>query len=103
MEINEFARMSYERSKSNETGRFDWEFYTIAMAGECGELLNTLKKVKRKDFPLDKERFGEEVADVITYAMILLMELGIDPQKAIMGKYEKVNNRLKKGGFHIRE
>jgi NTP pyrophosphatase (non-canonical NTP hydrolase) len=103
MEINEFARMSHERNKRNDPrGIFNWEFFLIGMSGETGELLNKLKKIKRGDFPLDKEDVAEEVADVITYAFLLLSELGVDPEKAIMGKFEKVNQRLAKGGWHVR-
>lgn len=103
MEINEFARMAYERSKRNDAkGAFGWEFYLIGLAGECGELLNKLKKIKRGDFPLEKGEVAEETADAITYAFLLLSSLGIDPEKALMDKYEKVNRRLEKGGFHIR-
>jgi len=102
MEMNEFAGMAHERSAKHSKGSKDWEFYAIALAGECGEMLNYLKKVKRGDFPVDKEKLAEETADAITYAFILLKELGVDPEKAIMEKYEKVNERLKKGGFHSR-
>ena len=101
MEINEFAKMSHKRSKDNATGT-DWEYFLIGMAGECGELLNILKKVKRGDFEVDKEKIAEETADIITYALILLKELGVDPEKAILEKYEKVNKRLADGGFHVR-
>ena len=100
MEINEFARMSYERSsKHDKKGIFDWEFYAIATGGEAGELLNILKKVRRGDFPLDKEKVADETVDVIQYALLLLSSLGVDPEKAIMKKYDEVNRRLEKGGF----
>lgn len=103
MEINEFARINHERNKNNDPkGIFDWEFHLIGMSGECGELLNKLKKIKRGDFPLNKEDMAEEVADVITYAFLLLSELDVDHEKVIMDKFEKVNQRLTNGGFHIR-
>ena len=104
MEINEFAKISFERNKRNDPGNiYDWEFHLIGMSGECGELLNKLKKIKRGDFPLDREDIAEEVADVITYAFLLLSELGVDPEKAIMDKFEKVNRRLENGGWHVRD
>ncbi len=95
--------MNHERSKRNDPDkRFDWEFFAIAMAGETGEILNNLKKIKRGDFLLDKEKFAEEAADVLTYAFLLLSELGVDPEKVLLDKFKKVNDRLDKGGFHIR-
>lgn len=103
MEINEFAKMNHERAVKNDAkGVFNWEFYVVAIGGEAGELLNTLKKIKRGDFPLNKEEMAEEAADIITYGFLLLSELGIDAEKAVMEKYEKVNKRIEKGGFGAR-
>ncbi|RLI98090.1 MAG: hypothetical protein DRO99_01555 [Candidatus Aenigmatarchaeota archaeon] len=103
MEINEFAKMNHERTKRNDPdGRFDWEYFAIAMAGESGEILNKVKKIRRGDFPLDKKDIAEEAADAMTYAFLLLSELGVNPEKVLMDKYEKVNDRLSKGGFHVR-
>lgn len=103
MEINKFALMAHERSKKNDPkDAFNWEFYTIALGGEAGELLNLLKKVKRGDFPAEKSVIAEETADIITYGFLLLSELGVDPEKALMDKYEKVNRRIEAGGFHKR-
>ena len=104
MEINDFAKMNHERSrKHGSADTFNWEYMLIAMSGECGELLNKLKKIKRGDFPLKKEDLAEEVADVITYAFLLLSELDVDAEKTIMNKFEKVNNRIANGGFHVRD
>ena len=102
MEINDFARMNHERSVNNSNDAFSWEYFLIGMGGECGEALNHLKKIKRGDFALEKEKLAEEVADVITYAFLVLSELGVDPEKAIMEKFERVNRRLADGGFHVR-
>jgi len=100
MHINEFARINHERSASrDEKGIFNWEYHAIAMAGEAGELLNILKKVKRGDFPLDEKKVADEAVDVITYGFLLLSSLGLDAEEAIMTKYEEVNRRLEKGGF----
>lgn len=102
MEMNEFARINYERSLNHGGKQFDWEFYAIGLGGEAGELLNLLKKIKRGDFELNKALVAEEAADVITYGFLLLSELGVDPEKVIMNKFEKVNKRLEKGSFGSR-
>ncbi len=95
--------MNHERSKKNDSNNsFNWEFYAIAMSGEAGEVLNVIKKIKRGDFALDKEKIAEETVDVITYAFLLLSELGFDAEEVIMKKFEKVNKRISQGGFHIR-
>ncbi|MDI6721580.1 MAG: hypothetical protein QMD85_04260 [Candidatus Aenigmarchaeota archaeon] len=99
VEINEFAKMNYERSVRHDKNRsFDWEYY-----------------IKRGDFPMDKyparrfayrasypilsEVVADETADIITYGFLLLSSIGIDAEKAIMDKYEEVNKRLEAGGF----
>ena len=99
MEINQFAGMAYDRSQKNSRKKHDWEFYIIGLGGEAGEILNILKKIKRGDFPMDKDKIADETSDIITYALILMMSLGVDPEKAIMKKYEEVNRRLELGGF----
>lgn len=100
MKINEFAELNYERDrKHDKEGRFNWEFYAIGVAGEAGELMNLLKKIKRGDFELNKEEIAEETADIITYCFLLLSALGMDAEKTLMDKFEKVNKRLEAGGF----
>lgn len=106
MQINEFAKMAHERDKKHDKNKvFNWEFYSIAMGGEAGEVLNNLKKLKRGD-PINKEEFfkdlAEETADVITFGFLLLSELGVDPEKTLLDKFEKVNRRLDTGGYHAR-
>ncbi|MFH1780160.1 MAG: hypothetical protein ABH803_03385 [Candidatus Micrarchaeota archaeon] len=104
MEINDFAKLNHERSVKFDLNKaFNWEYYAIAMGGECGELLNKLKKIKRGDFPVNKEELAEETVDVITYGFLLLSELGVDAEKVLMDKFEKVNKRVEKGGFHCRD
>ncbi len=103
MEINEFAKMSRERSLKNDKNKvFDWEYYIIATGGEAGELLNLLKKMKRGDFPFDKDKIADEAADIFTYSLLILAALGVDPEEAIMKKYSEVDRRLEAGGWHKR-
>jgi len=103
MHINEFAKIIYDRDLKHEKKKvFDWEYYAIAMAGESGEVLDTLKKIKRGDPGLSKKDVAEEVADVIGFAFLLLKELDVDPEKTLLDKFEKVNRRLDAGGYHAR-
>lgn len=103
MEINEFAKMSKDRAVKNDPdGRFDWQYYVVALAGEAGEISNHLKKILRGDHDLNKAELAEEVADAITYGFLLLSTLGVDPEKTLLDKYEKVNQRIAAGGFGAR-
>lgn len=56
-----------------------------ALAGECGELCNLIKKVERGDFgPMPEAveevrvMIGEELGDVVAYAAILADAIGLD-------------------------
>jgi NTP pyrophosphatase (non-canonical NTP hydrolase) len=103
MEINQFAKNLCDRNlKHAKKEIFDWEFYAIAMGGEAGEVLNRLKKIKRGDPGAAKDQLIEETADTIIYGLLLLAELGADPEKALLDKFEIVNKRLAAGGFHAR-
>jgi NTP pyrophosphatase (non-canonical NTP hydrolase) len=103
MEINEFAKKLYDRNvKHGKKDLFDYEFYAIALGGEAGEVLNRLKKLKRGDPNATKEDLVEETADAIIYGLLLLSELGADPEKIMLEKFEIVNKRLAAGGFHAR-
>jgi NTP pyrophosphatase (non-canonical NTP hydrolase) len=52
-------------------------FYSLALAGEVGEICNLVKKNMRySDFDLEAIRL--EIADVFTYLLLLADELHID-------------------------
>jgi len=51
----------------NDWSPSDW---SNAMAGECGEVCNLTKKLRRsEDVPI--ERIGQEIADTVIYADLL--------------------------------
>lgn len=81
----------------NQWSPTDW---ACAMAGECGEACNKVKKLRRLEggdthtFETEIElikQIGEEIADTIIYADLLAARLGIDLEKAIKDKFNKVS------------
>ena len=83
----------------------DW---ACAMAGECGEACNEVKKLRRKfynsddmdlSYPEDFQkhhaveaaRVGAEVADMVIYADLLCQRLGISLEDAIREKFNAVS------------
>lgn len=76
----------------------DW---SNAMAGECGEACNIVKKLRRAEENLTGEldplpgdlraMLGEEIADTITYAFLLAEYYGIDVGKEVAAKFNKVS------------
>lgn len=77
----------------------DW---ATAMAGECGEACNDVKKLRRLDgadseidTPMAREELigavASELADLIIYADLLAARLGIDLNRAITNKFNHVS------------
>ena len=87
--------------KLNSWSPTDWG---CAMAGECGEACNQVKKLRRldgADASIDTsqyrkeitDRIASEIADTIIYADLLAARLGIDLSKAIIETFNEVSDR----------
>jgi NTP pyrophosphatase (non-canonical NTP hydrolase) len=83
----------------NDWSPTDW---ATAMAGECGEACNEVKKLRRLDgadssidTPEERERLreviGKEIADLVIYADLLAARLDIDLAGAIIEKFNEVS------------
>lgn len=79
----------------------DW---ATAMAGECGEACNEIKKLRRLDgadksidTPFNrqelKRKTANELADLIIYADLLAARLGIDLGQAVVDKFNEVSEK----------
>lgn len=79
----------------------DW---ATALAGECGEACNFVKKLRRlddgggNDIVKTKEEYiadiGEELADAVIYADLLAARLGINLESEIISKFNKVSDKM---------
>jgi NTP pyrophosphatase (non-canonical NTP hydrolase) len=83
-------------------GKWTPERWSNAMAGECGEVCNAVKKLNRledgtntyKDPQTETEcldAIGDELADLIIYADLLAARLGIDLGEAVIDKFNAVS------------
>jgi NTP pyrophosphatase (non-canonical NTP hydrolase) len=76
----------------------DWSLndWMTAVAGECGELANVLKKVRRGDFTKESamQQIADEAADIIVYLDLLTSVAGIDLGRAVMEKFNRVSERV---------
>lgn len=79
----------------------DW---ATAMAGECGEACNEIKKLRRLDgadksvdTPFNRKRLTEnvanELADLVIYADLLAARMGIDLGQAVVDKFNEVSEK----------
>jgi len=79
----------------------DW---ATAMAGECGEACNNIKKLRRLDgadqeldTELNRQRLiyetASELADLVIYTDLLAARLGIDLGYAVTRKFNEVSEK----------
>lgn len=87
--------------------------WSNAVAGECGELCNIIKKVERGDYHKRKENqhdnaeynnayaaaqyrvdIGKEAADIVIYLDLLCQREGIDLGAEIVKKFNEVSARV---------
>lgn len=71
---------------------YDWSptDWACAMAGECGEACNLIKKLRRGE-EISVTDIGEELADVVIYVDLLAARLGINLNDAVVAKFNKVS------------
>lgn len=67
----------------------DW---ACAMAGECGEACNLIKKTRRGE-AIDVDDIGDELADLVIYADLLAARLGLDLGRCIVKKFDEVSEK----------
>lgn len=72
----------------------------LGLGGECGELLEKIKKqIRDKKCELsekDKELISKELGDIIWYWSAICDELQLDPNYVLKQNLEKVEDRLKR-------
>lgn len=74
--------------------------WSACVAGECGELCNLIKKVRRGSKKLTKpviKEIGKEIADIIVYLDILAACYDIDIERAVTDKFNEVSDRYQIG------
>lgn len=84
--------------KLNDWSPTDW---ACAMAGECGEACNEVKKLRRLDnvTNIESERkelkfkIAKELADLVIYADLLAARLDIDLGQAVINKFNEVSKK----------
>ena len=79
----------------NEWSAQDW---ACAMAGECGEVCNLIKKMRRGEV-VDAKMIADEIADLVIYADLLAARLGINLGEAVRNKFNEVSNRIGSSTF----
>lgn len=91
-----FHELNVKRSCIDVKHSDDWTpmEWACALSGEVGELCNYLKKMRRGD-KIPKKWLAHEIADIHTYLSLLCHKLDIDPECAIIEKFNIVSKRWK--------
>lgn len=92
--FKELGKTNRERCEAvfhpvNNWSPTDW---ACAMAGECGEACNFIKKLRRGE-PISPADIGKELADVVIYADLLAQRLGLDLGDCVRDKFNEVSDR----------
>jgi NTP pyrophosphatase (non-canonical NTP hydrolase) len=107
MTFREFQKMNATREREAFPQSADWSLndFATALMGELGEACNLLKKVRREDFDLltvdvatgltVKKKILKELADVITYADLMMTRLNASTEFEILDKFDEVSSRRK--------
>lgn len=102
MTFSEFQAMNRARCEAGfkhsvePHGSWPFQNWALAIAGESGELCNLVKKVLRGDFPLEDKRVEllKELADIITYADLMVSSLSGDTGTEVLSKFQEVSRRI---------
>lgn len=67
------------------------------MAGEAGEVIDSVKKTVYYGKPLNKEHLLEETGDILWYMAIMLHQLGSSFEEVMQKNVDKLNKRYPQG------
>lgn len=76
--------------KCDDWSPTDW---ACAMAGECGEACNLIKKLRRGE-DIENTDIGKELADIVIYADLLAKRLRLDLGECVREKFNEVSKRV---------
>ena len=88
------ANLQRDKEAFKHIHRWDGVDWSNALAGECGELCNKTKKLKRgDDIPL--WALKEEVADILIYLDIFANHYNFTIEEALIDKFNMVSVQVK--------
>ena len=86
----------------NGLGEWSLSDWAVATSGELGEALNVLKKLNRERDGLTGnaqtydelvQAFADELADTLIYLDLLAAAAGVDLERAVISKFNRVSER----------
>lgn len=96
--FEEYQRLAQDTAIYPNVGN-NFVYPTLGLAGEAGEVANSVKKFIR-DQNTDTPLVGLEIGDVLWYAAQLCTELGLDLQLIAEGNLKRLKDRKERGVLH---
>lgn len=93
-------------TEANKARQIEWNgdktsalYRATELGGECGEVLNVVKKLERERLGIagsreTVEHLGEELADVVICVSLLALAYGIDIDKEVPKKFNKTSKAV---------
>lgn len=69
----------------------------LGLAGECGEVVDIIKKHTQFGKPLDDNKLKEELGDILWYMAIILTDIGSSFEEVMQLNQNKLEKRFPKG------
>lgn len=104
MNCNEYQKEAMRTAKRAEGEEIDEGLDTAVMAlglaGEAGEVADLIKKSLGHGHPLDHEKLGKELGDVLWYLAVLADRFGLTLEWVASRNIQKLRQRYPDGFTH---
>lgn len=97
MDMNEYQRLALRTAGYRESVEKVLTYTALGLTGESGEVAEEIKKAFYHAHPLDKERLGKELGDVLWYLAVMADSLGISLEQIARDNIEKLRRRYPEG------
>jgi|SRR5882724_8994055 len=75
---------------------------TLGLAGECGEVIEPIKKEIRGDGPLDRVKLQLELGDVLHYLCRIASHYGLNMESIMIANVDKIEARRGKRAWETK-
>lgn len=97
MNLNEYQQLAARTIGRDRTHQQQLANAALGLAGEAGEVADTMKKHLFHGFPLDREALVKELGDCMWYIAMFATELGIGLDEIGNTNIEKLRRRYPDG------
>ena len=97
MNLNEYQQLAARTIGRDRTHEQQLANAALGLAGEAGEVADTMKKHLFHGFPLDREHLVKELGDCMWYIAMFATELGVSLDEIGRTNIEKLRRRYPDG------